>query len=197
LHLYEVATGVEVPLKLPPTADRVLDIDADKLQLLAADGEGDALLWNVRSGTEVLRLEHPGGIVSAEFSLDGRLILLSGNDNTARVWDRNTGRLIHTLTHAGKLVFAGFGGASRNVFAVTDERIAHVWALEPKRHIVLPHKERVLIVQVTPDGRRALIVDGGAVRFWETASGKQVGWLGSWEGVDYAELSSDGQLNTT
>ena len=90
------------------------------------DREGGALLWNVRSGTEVLRLEHPAEIVSVEFSPDGRLILLAGNDNTARVWDRNTGRLLHTLTHAGKLVSASFNGTSRNVLAITDERIAHV-----------------------------------------------------------------------
>jgi hypothetical protein len=83
LRLYEVATGSEVPLKLPPIGDRVLDIDANELQLLAVNGEESVLSWSVRSG-EVLNLKHPGGITSAEFSPDGHLIFLAGKDNTAR-----------------------------------------------------------------------------------------------------------------
>jgi hypothetical protein len=149
LRMYEVASAVEVPLKLRSTAHRVLDIDADELQLLVADGDGAAILWSVRSGTEVLRFEYPGGVVGGEFSPDGRLILLAGGDDTVRIWDRQTGRLMRTLVHTGTLAFYGFGGTSRNIFAVTDERIAHIWAIEPKTHVALPHKERILTIQIT------------------------------------------------
>jgi MTH538 TIR-like domain (DUF1863) len=172
VRLYDVASGVEVPLQLPSNGHRVLAIDADDLHLIAADGEAGAVLWNVRSGAEVLRLDHAGGLSDADFSADGRLILTEGKDNTLRVWDRQTGRLAETFTLTGKLAFAGFGAASRNIFAVTDERIAHVWTLAPKAHIALAHKELVEVVKVAPDGRRALSTDAHEVRVWDTATGE-------------------------
>ncbi len=57
-----------------------------------------AIIWDIASNREVLRLDGHGTFVSSvAFSADGRFALTGGPDGSAKIWDSDTGRLLLTF----------------------------------------------------------------------------------------------------
>ncbi len=51
--------------------------------------DGIARVWDAKSGAEIARQTHPGGVAGAVFAADGRRVLSWGVDGTARVWTQS------------------------------------------------------------------------------------------------------------
>lgn len=55
------------------------------------------IVWDVKSGNMIHKLDHPFGSLSVDFSPDGKKVASSGLDNSVRLWDITRGKEIFTL----------------------------------------------------------------------------------------------------
>ncbi len=95
----------------------------DGKRLVTVSTSGEALVWDVESGSLLSEVDSPVGITRVDFSKTGRFLLAVCNDHTARVWDSVTGTQLET-----------FSGRDDGVIAVDfsdDEK--HVFTLSLKR----------------------------------------------------------------
>lgn len=74
-----------------------LTLDQTNKRLMAAGGDGCPIVWNIKRGKQILKLEgHKSRIFTAGFSFKGKHIFTVGdNDQTIKIWNSKTGRLIH------------------------------------------------------------------------------------------------------
>ena len=74
-----------------------LTLDQANKRLMAAGGDGCPIVWNIKRGKQLLKLEgHKSRIFTAGFSFKGKHIFTAGdNDQTIKIWNSKTGQLIH------------------------------------------------------------------------------------------------------
>jgi WD40 repeat protein len=72
-------------------------------QVLTANDDGTARIWDLGTGKQVRVVSEPTGqsINAAWFSPGGKLLVTASTDGTARIWDAATGTLLHTLRGPG------------------------------------------------------------------------------------------------
>jgi hypothetical protein len=70
--------------------------------LLASGSAGQAVVWDSRSGQELLTLKHPH-VFSVCFSPDGTRLASAGTDHIVMVWDCESGRELLSLKHPGQV----------------------------------------------------------------------------------------------
>ena len=72
-------------------------------QVLTANADGTARIWDMGTGRQLQVMSEPTGeaINDAWFSPDGKLLVTASDDGTARIWSSTTGRLLHTLSGPG------------------------------------------------------------------------------------------------
>jgi WD40 repeat protein len=119
-------------------------------------------VWEVSTGTELLRLEgHTLPVVAVAFSPDGRQIVTASLDRTARLWDAATGRERHVLRgHSGGVVAARFSPDGRQVLTLGDGREYH---------------HRVTPAGIEPGWQANTgTMEDTVGRLWDTATGKEV-----------------------
>jgi WD40 repeat protein/tRNA A-37 threonylcarbamoyl transferase component Bud32 len=99
----------------------------DRLVLTASD-DGDALLWDAKSGARRGRtFSHGAPVLRAIFSPDSRLVLTGTVAGTARLWDAATGRSVGpALTHRGR-VCAAFSPDGRRFATGGSQQGARLW----------------------------------------------------------------------
>jgi WD40 repeat protein len=174
LRIINTRTSREDPVK-DPIANGVRSIAyAPDGKLLVSGMWGGALkLWNVTSAIPIGTIAgHSATVTSVAFSPDGLHIVSGSRDNTIRLWDTASRDLLRT-----------FEPASRDASKLPEM----IQALLPAA---------VGAVVFSPDGSRILSGNGdGAVRIWETASGKILHILtGHSSGVNTVAFSPDGSL---
>jgi WD40 repeat protein len=199
-QVWHSETGSPVSLNGPPPDQRLLTVHpaGDVIRLVTAEADGTVRVWAAGSSAEVWRLAHPAPVTGAEFSPDGRVLVTRSEDRGARVWDLSNGQLRSTFAHDSPLAAAGVTRDRARALTITEDNNAHVWTPDAKaparRHLTLPHPERVESIDVTSDGRRALTLQTErTARLWDLA-GDKPDQLRSWPGVNHAELSADGKL---
>jgi hypothetical protein len=82
------------------------EISRDGTRAVTASVDGDARIWDTRTGKTIWVLRgHAGTVFDASFSPDGRLVVTSG-PSTAGLWDATTGDRIYFLKGDGGAVLA-------------------------------------------------------------------------------------------
>jgi WD40 repeat protein len=176
-RLWEVPTGKPVgpPLILRGRCVTRAAFSRDGRAILVAS-DGEAHVW--RAG-EVRALPHPGEVVSAALSPDGKTVLTGGVDGTARLWDAATAEPIGApLDHnppdglppghaclIGAAAFSPDGDlvltGSSVVEGINERPVsgeARLWRAGTGAPLgkPWPHPGPVKAVAFSPDGRRAL-----------------------------------------
>jgi eukaryotic-like serine/threonine-protein kinase len=162
-------------------------------EILTAGSDGNARLWNSRSGQPInAPLAHRGPVVSIAYSRDGKLILTgSGASETgpgaAHVWDATTGKpLSQPLVHDSPVTSVAFIGHG-DIFVTVCEHEARLWRRTGFEPVGLPMthgpafiddspEPRPMTAVVSPDGK--LIATGGCdkmVRIWNAATAEPLG----------------------
>ena len=106
--------------------------DGGKLVTSVCDPELDprsAYIWDVATGAAAAPpLAHNDGVVSAEFSPDGRRVLTAGEDMVARVWDSRSGQpLTPPLPHTFIVSVATFSPDGRTIFTSSLDGDSRLW----------------------------------------------------------------------
>lgn len=96
LHVWEAHTGNEyLTLNGHTAAVTALTWRGDSNVLASVSEDSSVRLWELENGTQIKTWNSHGGILSAEFARDGRLITC-GRDQITRLWDQTGKELIAT-----------------------------------------------------------------------------------------------------
>jgi WD40 repeat protein/serine/threonine protein kinase len=156
----------------------------EALQLDEGDPESEAL-QRLRIGAvlkqspTVLELfRHKDGVVSVEFSADGRRLVTASGDKTARVWDVSTGApLSPPMEHGDAVISASFSPDGLRVVTASFDHTARIWDASTGAPLTPPmqHASNVWSAAFSPDGRRVVTAsEDGTARIWDAATGQPV-----------------------
>lgn len=126
-------------------------------------------------------LEHQGPVLAVAYSPDGQTILTGSEDGTVRFWEAATGEhLDRDITLPGGVRALAINPDGRTLVTVSGE----------------PHKRFQTAGGYFNQYNGAIA--GGAIRFWETATGKPLGdSLAEWGRSLTVAFSPDGQILAT
>lgn len=136
--------------------------------------------WDTESGSRVGEaINHPGGVIFAAFSPDGRTLLTGTLTKTAHLWEFPSGRPLGSPLPLGRsfgaamfmpdgraVVTGGGDGAIQRWDAATGSRLGPP----------MPNSSAVAALDVSPDGRTLVAgYQDGSAKLWDVNSGKQIG----------------------
>jgi WD40 repeat protein len=135
--------------------------------------DGSAQIWNVRTGERLELLPHKGGVITAQFSPDNKLVVTASTDGTARVWSAVSGREMLSLPHNAWVYCATFSPDGRYIATGSRDRMARVWDLLNGQLAFPPmdHGGTVSGVAFSSDGRRLLTTSNETPRVWALSTG--------------------------
>jgi WD40 repeat protein len=154
-------------------------------QRLAGASNGRAVkVWDARRGAEVLSLEgHTNLVYGVAFSPDGSRLISAGVDKTVRVWDARGGaELLALKGHANTVSGVAFSPDGRRLASAGYDHIVRVWdtTTRPEALVLRGHTNAISSVAFSADGSRviaqarAFVGQYGAVRAWDSATGKPI-----------------------
>ncbi len=107
-------------------------LSLDGKKLLTAGGASDhtAIVRDFAAGTELRRVDVPGGARSAVFLADGRRALIAGQEGTVYLWDTQTGTMDAELRgHAGTVFDVAVTSDGNLGASVGKDGTARLWDL--------------------------------------------------------------------
>ncbi len=163
--------------------------------------EGDKTLrvWEVATGREVLKIDHPDQSAMAVFSPDGKFLLSACNDQAAYLWDASTGNQVRSYKgHTRAVIGVAFSPDGSQILTSGEDKVAIMWETQSgrQRSKFNGHTSAVRRVAFAPDGKHAVSSGrDGFVRMWEISTGKEVRTFkvsGNW--AECLAISPDGAL---
>ena len=157
----------------------------DASEIVTADDNGVAAIWQPGSSHPVRSLHEPGGaaLASAVFSPDARHVLTAASDGTARIWSLATGKPLRVMTAPGgqPLNAASFSADGQRVVTASVDGTARVWDAATGALITTLGASSGANLQTaafSPDGLEVVTAGSGpTVTVWDVATGEQLSLL--------------------
>ena len=213
-RVWEAATGKEFSRKVyhgeitsvafSPDGRYVMVAGCGEADFQNSDcAQGDALVWDAKTGRNIVHITTDEELLTVAFSPDGKYIITGsgdpfqeGKETTARVWDAATGKELARMIHAENVTSVAFSpDGGRYVVSGSWDATARVWeALTGHEVARLVHEGAVTSVAFSPDGK--YVVSGSwdaTARVWEALTGQEIARI-TYEGtVTSVAFSSDGK----
>ncbi len=195
-RVWDVATASTL-VELRGHTEIVWDVafrPGDDRTLATAGSDGTGRIWEL---PEQVTLAHPGSLVGAELSRDGRSVLTSDDGGTARVWDATSGRQETALAGNDREVQASFSHDAELIVTV-DRTRARVWDRRSGEGPMAETTEvRRGVARFTPSADAVLVSDeDGTVYRWDWRGGGPLRRLTGSRGASTLtdlEISPDGR----
>jgi tRNA A-37 threonylcarbamoyl transferase component Bud32 len=174
---------------------------ADGRQALSGDYAKTVIHWDVETGRELRRFEHPGVKLRVAYSPKGAQALVcadevGGEGGLLLLWDLKTGKELRRVHEqaAGRPAFSPDG---RRALCPCADKTIRLWDLETGKELqrLEGHQERPLEAVFSPDGRYALSGSGEkTARYWDLETGKELKCLEGHRGwVPAVAIAPDGR----
>jgi WD40 repeat protein/serine/threonine protein kinase len=149
-----------------------------------SDGDS-AVVWDVQTGKQTLKLKHQCDCWSIQFSPDGDRLLTVGEDHTPTVWDARSGAQLYRFPAQDQPVCADvtFTADGKRIVTHTDGGDVKVWDARTWGEVVtLEGPERVtekrphwrhLPLAVSSDGKWLAAGSESGFKVWATATWKE------------------------
>jgi WD40 repeat protein len=167
--------------------------------ILASSGLYETVrLWNVRTGTEIRRLEgHSRLVPSVAFSPDENILASGSFDKTIRLWDIDTGTELKRLDgHSNYVESVAFSPNGDIIASGSWDKTVRLWDVNTGTELKRfdGHFRRLFSVAFSPDGHT--IASGSkdkTVRLWDVNTGTELKRLDGHSGfVESVAFSPDG-----
>jgi eukaryotic-like serine/threonine-protein kinase len=190
-------------------AVRAVAVSRDGRFAVSAGLDHSARLWDVRTGKQHLKLDHPSEVMDAAIAPDRRFALTAtkGRPNTngiMRLWNLNTGKAVFStgVSHVGYVASVAFVPNNRGLSGGQDGH-AVLWDLALGRPIGKLGVQKGIVrghaMAVFLDGHHALTGgEDGVVHLWNLANRKQSDrWIAHQGPISGIAVSSDGRRAVT
>ncbi len=153
----------------------------DGKRLVTSSSDKSVRLWDVATCKQIgLRMHHDDQVFKAVFAPDGHSVLSIGADNAAYLWKTESetwpGELLSLPARARYAEFVR--GHDDQAFIATRNGNAGLWSLSKQRFVtpVVRSPQDISLVAYHPATNRfATAASDGIIRFWDAASGKELG----------------------
>jgi WD40 repeat protein len=208
LRLWEFATGSERKL-LSGASVHILSLafgqTKDGLVLVGLSAEGQVVVWNAETGSEIRRVivpltapAHVIALASDGLNQQGTILAIGSDDGQVGQWLLDTDSPPRILNaNSGSVTHGAFGAAGRFVFVTEDGQVwlSNSLSEGPNLATLGTHDRPVTALVVTADGRLAATASrDGTVWIWDLATGKARRRIsppgGGW--VNAVDFSADG-----
>lgn len=173
-----------------------LEFSRDGTRLLTASQDGTARIWDVTTGTEMVRLKPPGGITSACFNSDGTKVGTATKAGRITVWCALGGQELISLSNEGAVNSVSFTGDGTQIVTSCDDHTAAVWncADGSKVAALIGHDASVVDARFSPDDQYiATACSDGKVHLWSNADYRRLLRLdGHDDQINSVRFSADG-----
>ena len=152
-------------------------------ELLASGGyDRNVILWDVKKGLELRRLECESSVETIDFSPDGTMLLIVTDNGVATIWSVN-GAKIKTLGGGDLYLKAGkFMPDSKRFITAGGSETANLWSLDQEKPIGSFKGDRFVCINncqramdIDPKGRHLLTTDReGEVTLWDIKKEEQI-----------------------
>ena len=181
--LFDRTRGLRAEALLPRTDILDAAFSPDGTLVVGAGGKDDRIahVWDVRTGAQVLALEHHGAVNSVAFSPDGQLIATGSADGTAVLWSVAGGIPLATFLHEagsrGKAVqYVEFSPDGSKLLTVGGNRFARVFDVAHHTELFALNNVGVVNAARFSHNGKLIATAGGieAVRIWSARTGELV-----------------------
>ena len=182
IRIWEMETGEQVQILEGHEAGVYhVKVSPDGSKALTLSLDGAVIYWDLESGAELRRFDHPGTPFSIAFHPDGKRALIGTGEPSVLIWDLESGEVIDTLFGHEDWV-KGLDVSPDGKTALSGDNIGNLilWDLESgqqlRRLSYLPRSSssdssaQLVNVIFSPDGSRALSQALRNVLVWDTGT---------------------------
>jgi WD40 repeat protein len=162
------------------------------------EGDKTIRVWEVETGTELLKITRSDQTGMALFSPDGKYILSASSSGDVFLLDATTGKELKRFRgHTDWANGLAYSSDGKHFLSSGSDNTVRYWDVETGRELrrFEGHTDSVRRVAFHPDGKHALSAGrDGRVRMWELATGKEVKQFpasGKWS--DCLAVTTDGK----
>ncbi len=152
-------------------------LSADGSYALAGSWSKAAWLWDVKSGRQLLRVEHPEAVSAVSFANDDRTFVTGAWDRGVRFWDRRSGLQLHGFgSPANGIREVGFRKGEPYIVIASDANTAFLWLpLAGTFRSFLGHKAEISSASLSPDGKSLLTGSAdNTASLWDADAGNEI-----------------------